>query len=178
MWTDGNDASGYRPPADLSRDVTTRCGLTLAPFSPSDPPRIAARADFAAEQKAAGDPLMGPDRPSGLCWTLKAGPRRWDRPIACGGIEPLGHGRWSGWLYASDLSPRGWALVARAFRMMRTEVGARRVELAVRAPEAASEWPLSIRACSFAEALGLKREGVMRSWGPDGADYFLFAGVF
>lgn len=179
-------SSGYRPSAYLSRarergsagELSVRCGLTLAPFSPSDPPRIAARADFAAEQKAAGDPLMGPGRPGGLCWTLRAGPRRWDRPLACGGLEDLGHGRWGGWLYASDLSPRGWALVARAFRMMRQEVQARRVELTVRAPATAEDRPLAMKACRFAVRLGLEREGLMRAWGADGADYFLFAGVF
>lgn len=164
MWNDGS--------------LSSHCGLTLTGFSPSDPPRIAARADFAEEQKAAGDPLMGPDMPGGLCWTLKAGPGRWDRPVACGGIESLGHGRWSGWLYAADLSPRGWAMVARAFRLMRREVGARRVELAVRAPASAADWPVATASCGFAEALGLKREGVMRGWGADGRDYYLFGGIF
>jgi hypothetical protein len=159
-------------------DVTTKCGLTLSGFSPSDPPRIQARADFAAEQKAAGDPLMGPDTPGGLCWTLKAGPGRRDRPLACGGIEDMGHGRWSAWLYAGDLSPRGWAMVARGFRMMRTHVGARRVEMNVRAPVAATDWALFFRAHSFARALGMEREGLMRGWGPDRRDYYLYAGIY
>lgn len=155
--------------------IHAACGLTLRRFSPSDPARIQPRADFAAEQKAAGEPLMGPDRPSGLCWTLTQGPRRWDRPLACGGIEPLGYGRWSGWLYAADLSPRGWSLVRRAFRLMITETHARRVEIAVRAaPIPGVGWA----AHDYAEKLGLAREGVMRAWGPDGADYVLYAGVF
>lgn len=155
--------------------LSARCGLTLRRYSPGDPPRIAARADFAAEQKAAGEPLMGPDRPSGLCWSLTAGPRRWDRPLACGGIEPLGHGRWSGWLYAADLSPRGWSMVRRAFRLMIAETKARRVEIAVRAaPVQGVGWA----AHDFAAMLGLSREGVMRAWGPDGDDYVLYAGVF
>lgn len=29
----------------------------------------------------------------------------------------------------------------------------------------------------WAEALGLKREGVMKAWGPDGADHYLYARV-
>ena len=69
-------------------------------------------------------------------------------------------------------------MVARAFRLMRHEVGARRVELAVRAPAVAGEWALSLKACGFAEALGMKREGVMRGWGADGRDYYLFGGLF
>jgi len=155
--------------------LSVRCGLTLRRFSPSDPARISPRADFAAEQAAAGDPLLGPGRPSGLCWTLTEGSRRWDRPLACGGIEPLGHGRWSGWLYAADLNPRSWSMVRRAFRLMIAETRARRVEIAVRAsPIAGVGWA----AHDYAAALGLSREGVMRGWGPDGQDYVLYAGVF
>lgn len=155
--------------------LTRRCGLTLRRYSPSDPPRIEARADFAFEQALAGHPLMGLEQPGGLCWSLIAGPRRWDRPLACGGLEPLGHGRWSGWLYAADLKPRGWAMVARAFRLMIAETRARRVEIAVNA----SPLPgLGWAAHGYAEALGLSREGVMRGWGPDGTDYVLYAGVF
>jgi len=155
--------------------LSARCGLTLRRYSPSDPTRIQARADFAAEQKAAGDPLLGPAQPSGLCWTLAALPGRWSVPLACGGIEPLGHGRWSGWLYASDLTPRGWSMVRRAFRLMIAETRARRVEIAVRAaPIPGVGWA----AHDYAGMLGLSREGVMRAWGPDGADYVLYAGVF
>lgn len=155
--------------------LTHRCGLTLRRYSPSDPTRIQARADFAREQALAGDPLMGLDQPGGLCWTLAAGPGKWDRPLACGGLESLGHGRWSGWLYASDLTPRGWAMVARAFRLMIVETKARRVEMAVNAaPLPGLGWA----AHGYAEALGLVREGTMRGWGPDGSDYVLYAGVF
>ena len=155
--------------------LTRRCGLTLRRYSPSDPPRIEARADFAREQALSGHPLMGPDQPGGLCWSLIAGPRRWDRPLACGGLEPLGHGRWSGWLYAADLTPRGWAMVARAFRLMIADTKARRVEIAVNA----SPLPgLGWTAHGYAEALGLAREGTMRGWGPDGSVYVLYAGVF
>lgn len=146
--------------------------LTLRPFSPSDPPRIAARADFAAEHAAAGEPLFGPGRPDGPCWTLTAGPGRWDRPLACGGLEPRGQGRFAAWLYASDLSPRGWVAVKRAFRRMVEETGARRVEVTVRC-----DGP--VKAAAYAERdLGLRFEGVLRGFGPDGADYGLYAGVF
>lgn len=151
--------------------------LTLRAFSPSDPPRIAARADFAAEHEAMGEPLFGPGRPDGVAWTLTAGPGRWDRPLACGGLEPQGHGRFVGWLYSAELTPRGWLAIRRAFRGMIAETKARRVEITVRSPDAAYA-PLTTRACGFAEALGLRREGVMRGFGPDGADYILFGGVF
>lgn len=31
--------------------------------------------------------------------------------------------------------------------------------------------------CRWAESLGLKREGLMKAWGPDGADHYLYARV-
>lgn len=146
--------------------------LTLRPYSPTDPLRIDARQDFAREHEAAGSPLFGPGRVEGLCWTLTDGERKWAKPLACGGLEPQGHGRFAGWLYASDLSPRGWAMVKRAFRCMIAEAGARRVEVTVR-------YDGPVKAAAFAELdLGLRFEGLMRGWGPDGADYMLFGGVF
>lgn len=149
-------------------------GLCLRPFSPSDPLRIAARADFEAEHRAMGEPLFGPERPTGPCWTLTDGGGRWARPLACGGLEPQGHGRFAGWLYAADLTPRQWVMIRRAFRGLIAEARARRVEITVRAPEPG----LWSAPAAFAEALGLKCEGRMGGWGPDGSDYLLFAGVF
>lgn len=152
--------------------------MRLRPYSPTDPTRIIARADFAAEHEAAGRPLFGPEPMPGVAWTLTETPATWSLPLACGGLEPQGHGRWAGWLYAADLSPRGWAMVRRAFRAMIAETEARRVELNVRTPLGAAEWPLALAACAFAEKLGLSREGLMRGWGPDGRDYWLYAGIF
>jgi len=152
--------------------------LTLRAFSPSDPPRIDARPDFAADHRLAGEPLFGPVRPVGLCWTMCDGDEKWSRPLACGGLEPLGHGRFSGWLYAADLTPRGWVMIARAFANMIEVAQARRVEINVRVPTDATDWPSVLGACAFAEHLGLSREGVMKGWGPDGSDFYLYAGVF
>lgn len=152
--------------------------MHLRPYSPSDPPRIHPRADFAAEHEAAGHPLFGPEPVAGVAWTLTQGPDKWSPPLAVGGLEPLGYGRWAGWLYASDLSPRGWVMVRRAFRAMIAETRARRVELNVRAAASAADWGAEIAACGFAGQLGLEREGLMRAWGPDGRDYHLFAGIF
>lgn len=147
--------------------------LTLRAFSPSDPARIQPRADFEAEHRAAGEPLFGPGRPGGVCWTLASDNRRWARPLACGGLEPQGEGRWSAWLYASDLTPRGWAMVRRAFAGAVEATGARRIEVAVR-----DGGPWAARSRAFAAAkLGLRREGLMRGFGADGCDYWLFAGV-
>jgi hypothetical protein len=146
--------------------------LTIRAYSPTDPLRIDARADFAREHALIGEPLFGPERVQGPCWTLTDGPRRWAKPLACGGLEPNGHGRFTAWLYASDMPVRGWVMVRRAFRAMVIETGARRVEVTVRADAS----PKSDR---FAEAdLGLKFEGVLRGFGPDGADYSLYAGVY
>lgn len=155
--------------------------LTLRPFSPSDPLRIAPREDFRIEHEAAGSPLFGPERVQGLCWTLTDGDRKWAKPLACGGLEPQGHGRFAGWLYAADLSPRGWAMVKRAFRRMVAESGARRVEVTVRREKVLPEAGVSLftKATAYAELdLGLTWEGRLRAWGPDGVDYDLYAGVF
>lgn len=152
--------------------------LTLRPYSPTDPSRIDAREDFAREHAAMGEPLFGPARVEGLCWTLTDGERKWAKPLACGGLEPNGHGRWTAWLYASDLSPRGWAKVAQAFVVAVLQSGAHRVEMTVRAPTSTGDWKGCLDACAYAERLGLKREGLMRGYTPDGADYWLFGGVF
>ena len=146
--------------------------LTVRSYSPSDPLRIRPREDFRLEHEAAGSPLFGPERVQGPCWTLTDGDRKWARPLACGGLEPQGHGRFAAWLYASDLSPRGWAVVKRAFHRVVAESGARRVEATVRVDGPA-------KAAAYAELdLGLRWEGRLRGWGPDGADYDLYAGVF
>ena len=149
--------------------------LPLRPFSPSDPARIDARADFALEHRLCGEPLFGPERPAGPCWTLTDGPGRWARPLAVGGLEPQGAGRFGAWLYAADLTPRQWGQVRAAFRRALAETGARRVEVTVR--DAGVLGPC--RAAVWAQrALGLSFEGRMRGWGADGVDYLLYAGVF
>jgi len=153
--------------------------LTLRPYSPSDPRRIDARADFAAEHRLMGEPLFGLGRPEGPCWTLIDGEGRWDRPLGCGGLEPLAPGRYAAWLYASDLSPRAWATVARAFRVMVLETGARRVEATIRATgEETETFMRELKACAYAQRCGLTIEGRLKGFGPDGADYWLYAGVF
>lgn len=146
---------------------------TVRPYSPSDPLRVAAREDFARDHEALGSPLFGPDRPEGPCWTLTDGAGRWARPLACGGLEPLGAGRFAAWLYASDMSPRGWAAVAAAFDGAVKSAGARRVEATVRAGDARE-------ACArrFAHRLGLTLEGTMKGFGPDGSDHLLMGGLF
>lgn len=160
------------------RPMSAAGTLTLRAFSPSDPPRIAARADFEAEHRAMGEPLFGPERPAGPCWTLTDGGGRWARPLACGGLDPQGHGRFAAWLYAADLSPRGWVAVRRAFREMVKVAKARRVEVTVRAASV-HQWPApDCPRAAFALSLGLSWEGRMRAFGPDGSDYLLFAGVF
>lgn len=142
------------------------------PFSPTDPLRIAARADFAAEHRLMGEPLFGPGRPDGPCWTMTDGDRRWAPVLGCGGLEPRGHGRYAAWLYCSELRPRGWLAVAQAFRAKVAEVKARRVEATVRCGPGAQP------ACRYAAAVGLRLEGRLKGFGPDGADYWLYAGCF
>lgn len=164
----------YRPSGYLSDAGRAPARLTLRPYSPTDPRRIYARSDFAAEHYLCGEPLFGPERPGGTVWTLTEGPARWAKPLACGGLEPQGHGRFGAWLYAADLTPRGWAVIRQAFRAMIAETGARRVEVTVMDEHRRAGGP----AARFAAALGLKFEGTMQGYGPDGSDYALFGGVF
>lgn len=159
--------------------------LALRPYSPSDPARIDARSDFAAEHRLMGEPLFGLGRPDGPCWTLTDGEGRWDRPLACGGFDPQGPGRFAAWLYASELSPRGWVVVARAFRQMVRETGARRVDATICADlrhwtegDDVAAIDRVANACGFAKRVGLSLEGKLKAFGPDGADYWLYGGVF
>lgn len=146
-------------------------GYAYRPYSASDPSQITPREDFAIEHEAAGRPLTLDWLPSGPSFTLTEGPARQARAVACGGFEPLGHGRWSLWLYASDLRPMGWAAVARALKRELASLGdrARRIELCVRFG------PSAAKALDYARWLGFENEGRMRSWGPDGADYWLLS---
>lgn len=153
--------------------------LALRPYSPTDPRRIEPRADFAAEHALMGEQLFGVKRPDGPCWTLTDGEGVWAQPLACGGFEPRGHGKFACWLYAADLSPRAWLMVARAFAQMVRETGARRVEATIRAEgEDPMEFQRELKSSAYAQRVGMKIEGLLKSFGPDGADYWLFAGVY
>lgn len=147
--------------------------LALRPYSPTDPRRITPREDFAREHVLMGEPLFGVQRPDGPCWTLTDGDGMWSPPLACGGFEPQGQGRFAAWLYAGDLTPRAWVMVARAFAQMVRETGARRVEATIRCTP---DWKSPAE--GYAERVGLTIEGRLKSFGPDGADYWLYAGVF
>lgn len=146
--------------------------LTVRPWSPTDPRRITPRADFAREHALMGEPLFGAVRPDGPCWTLTKGAGVWAAPLACGGFEPQGQDRYAAWLYAGDLTARQWGAVAKAFRRLAREIGARRVEATIRCEDG---W--TTPAEHFASKLGLDFEARLKGFGPDGADYWLYAGV-
>jgi hypothetical protein len=148
-----------------------RQDLIIREYWPTDPTRMTPREDFAREHDLSGQPLFSGLRPEGVAWTLKDGPALWAPVLACGGLSPLGHDRWAAWLFASPLDRRGWVKVAHAFRGLTVEVRARRVEANVRADAD----PGVMR---FAERLGLSHEGLMKGYGPDGADYHLYGGLF
>lgn len=155
--------------------------LALRPYSPSDPRRITPREDFAREHLLMGEPLFGPGRPDGPCWTLTDGDGTWAQPLACGGFEPRGAGKYACWLYAADLTPRQWVMVARAFAVMVKETKARRVEATIRPTAEGHSWfmqPGDAPAARYAERVGLAYEGTLKSFGPDGADYWLYGGVY
>lgn len=94
--------------------------------------------------------------------------------LACGGLVPLWAGRAEAWLMVSheatarDLVP--------ALRHARQVLDKRQRDPFFRRIEINVRWDAPWRA-SFAAALGFRLEAIMTGWGPDGADYALYARV-
>ncbi len=93
-----------------------------------------------------------------------------DRVVACVGV----HHRWQGlgeiWMVFSTLAAQYLHIVA----VMRTLIEYVQKERGYCRLQAAIDirWPAAIR---FAEHMGFQREALMKRYGPDGADHFLYA---
>nr|BAR32406.1 putative acetyltransferase [uncultured Mediterranean phage uvMED] len=97
-----------------------------------------------------------------------------NKPIAAGGICYLWDGVAEGWVLASRDIFKYPIFCAKTIKR-RTDLLAKnnklkRIQTAVKAD--------SDTAIRFAEWLGFKREGLMKNYGPDGADHYLYAKVY
>ena len=140
--------------------------MSLIPFSPWHLLRIQPslqpqQAGFKGlESKAYADSL----RSGGPCWTLADD---WARPVACGGLFTQWDGRAIAWAFLTSHVPMLEA--TRRAREVLDMAGVRRVECWVDVDfKAGHRW---------AKLLGFEREGLMRSFCPDGRDNVLYARI-
>jgi hypothetical protein len=95
------------------------------------------------------------------------------KPVVCTGLIEMWENCAEAWVIASGNIIHTPVSIARAMkrglqeRILNDDYD--RVQANVRA-----DWPTAIR---FAEFVGMKREGLMRRFGPEGADYVRFAWV-
>lgn len=94
--------------------------------------------------------------------------------VMCAGVISLWPGVAEGWALTSrDARRSGVTLTRQARRLIEMAArakGYRRVQMAVRADYAQGR--------RWAEALGFVSEGIMRAYGPDGADHVRYARIF
>ena len=106
----------------------------------------------------------------GLSFTLLAD----DNIVLCGGITPIWDGVAEGWVISSKRIFQNKIKAARLIKK-RTDLLCNnnkiwRLQTAVKA-----NFTIGVR---FAEFLGLKKEGLMKMYGPDKTDYFRMAKIY
>lgn len=93
--------------------------------------------------------------------------------VVSGGIYPIWDGMAEAWLIPSDEMPRYKLKMIKILRehidLITAEDGLRRLQATVRA-----DYPVALR---FIEFMGFKKEGLMKNFGPDGTDHFMYARV-
>lgn len=129
---------------------------------------IPSRDALMAEQDAVRDEfLTGAAVPPGLAWTMTC----LGMPVACAGFSPVWEGRWIAWSLIGPIDLRQWAALARQVKAeiswMRDSVKARRIEATAPMDYA----PAGV----WLRNLGFAFEGVAKAYGPDGADYGVYA---
>lgn len=139
------------------------------PFSPvhtksisiSQPEIVAASKYIDISDALAGQATLGPAVTAFL--NLK--------PVACFGFVEIWHGVAEAWLIADDKArtkPIGMTKVGKTFfDIAEISYALHRVQISVRTNDT--------RAYHWAEVLGFAKEGVMRQYGPDGADHYIMA---
>ena len=85
-----------------------------------------------------------------------------NKPIAAGGVFPLWDGVAEGWVLATKV-------MKQRTDMMIANNLIKRLQTSVKA-----DCDIAIR---FAKWLGLKEEGLMKGYGPDGSDYYRYARI-
>jgi len=93
--------------------------------------------------------------------------------VAAGGIIPIWEGMGEAWLIPSDVMPRYRLRVIKTLRRRIDEIidadNLRRLQATVRA-----DYDVAVR---FIEFLGFKREGLMKNYGPGGADHYMYSRI-
>jgi RimJ/RimL family protein N-acetyltransferase len=93
------------------------------------------------------------------------------QPVACFGFVPIWTGVAEAWLIADDKArtkPIGLTKMGQAFfDILQISYELHRVQIAVRTSDT--------RAHKWALFLGFKEEGIMRRYGPDGADHYIMS---
>ena len=107
---------------------------------------------------------------SGPAWTLLLG----DRPIGCGGIIICAWHNGLAWLLLSKLFYSNIRTTVKLIRQY-LETTAEKHELVRVELETVASSATNAR---FAEWLGFELEGLKRSYGPNGEDFFLFGRIF
>jgi hypothetical protein len=106
----------------------------------------------------------------GLSFSLLAN----DQLVCSGGIFPLWDGVAEGWVMASkrifDYKIKSASLIKRRLNLLCKNNKIVRLQTSVK-----SNFDTGVR---FAEWLGLKKEGLMVHYGPDGSDYFRMAKIY
>jgi hypothetical protein len=139
--------------------------MSLVPFDPrhllSMAPRLqTAQAGFPGLSAEYGAGL----RSGGPCWTIA---NSYGEPMACGGLFQQWDGRSIAWAFLAVGAPM--VEVSRVALTVLESCGLRRVECWVDVDfKAGHRW---------ARLLGFEREGLMRSFSPDGRDHILYARV-
>lgn len=91
------------------------------------------------------------------------------KAIGCAGLIEIWPGRDCAWSLLSDCGPRAFLNVHRTIMRFLGERRTRRTEMSVDADHAAGQ--------RWAELLGFRKEGLMRSYSPDGRDAYLYARI-
>lgn len=89
--------------------------------------------------------------------------------IACSGIAFQGFGMGVLWAFVSQSAGKHLVRLDRITRRILTLADLRRIEATTEA-----SFP---QGCRWLELLGFEREGLMRAYGPDGADHYRFARI-
>lgn len=106
----------------------------------------------------------------GMAWTALDG----GKVLGCAGFSPQWEGRVIGWaVFGTDIPKTAWPRILRFIRKQFHETlakhGRHRLEITV---------PFGFGAgCRLAHMLGFQVEGLMKEYGPDGSDQFLYAQV-
>ena len=93
--------------------------------------------------------------------------------VVSGGIIPIWERMGEAWLIPSDQIPKYKLKIIKTLRdhisSITEEDGLRRLQATVR-----TDYEVAVR---FIEFMGFKREGLMKNYGPDGVDHFMYARI-